>query len=73
MGLPMSREAQIFLEECRQPTSVSPIETVISEKDYVDAVKAWKETTSTSPSGRHLGHYRTAILDNELSIFILRY
>jgi hypothetical protein len=27
-------------------------------------VKKWKETTSTSPSGRHLGHY-TTILFNE--------
>ena len=27
-------------------------------------VKEWKETTSTSPSGRHLGHYKTALFDD---------
>ena len=39
---------------------------VISTKDYINAIKAWKETTSTSPSGRHLGHYRTAIMDKAM-------
>ena len=64
LGLPMSHKIQVFLEECRRPPSVSPVDTVITVTDFViDTVKAWKETTSTSPSGRHLGHYRTAILD----------
>jgi hypothetical protein len=26
---------------------------------------AWKESTSTSPSGRHLGHYKAIINDPE--------
>ena len=30
-------------------------------------MKRWKETTSTSPSGRHLGHYKTAILDDDVA------
>jgi hypothetical protein len=30
-------------------------------------VQRWKETTSTSLSGRHLGHYKTAILDGEVA------
>jgi hypothetical protein len=27
------------------------------------ALKTWKESTSTSPSGRHLGHYKCLLLD----------
>ena len=63
LGIPMSREIETFLEECRRPASVTPVDPVISVKAFVKTIKAWKETTSTSPSGRHLGHYRTAILD----------
>ena len=33
-------------------------------EDFKKWVQCWKETTSTSPSGRHLGHYKTAILDD---------
>ncbi|KAI2493431.1 hypothetical protein MHU86_21130 [Fragilaria crotonensis] len=34
--------------------------------EEADNIK-WKESTSTSPSGRHLGHYRTAILDDQVA------
>ena len=36
------------------PTSISP-------EDVLCGFKAWKETTSTSPSGRHMGHYKALI------------
>ncbi|KAI2492599.1 hypothetical protein MHU86_21949 [Fragilaria crotonensis] len=65
LGLPMRRELQVFLEECRRPASVKPISTTISVEQFIRTVKEWKESTSTSPSGRHLGHYRTAILDDD--------
>ena len=67
LGIPMSRELSVFLEECQRTPSVEPISTIISPEDFVLTVKAWKETTSTSPSGRHLGHYRTAILDDQVT------
>ena len=66
MGIPMSRELQVFLEECRRPASVKTISTKISRAAFVKTVKAWKETTSTSPSGRHLGHLKTSLLDERL-------
>ena len=37
------------------------IPTVVSETDVLKGFKTWKETTSTSPSGRHLGHYKALI------------
>ena len=67
MGIPMSKEIETFLEECRRPASVSPVDTVISVKAFTKTIKEWKETTSTSPSGRHLGHYHTAILDTRVA------
>ena len=63
----MQRELQVFLEECRRPDEVKPISTTISVEQFIRTVKDWKESTSTSPSGRHLGHYRTAILDDKIA------
>jgi hypothetical protein len=37
------------------------IPTAISEEDILYGFKGWKESTSTSPSGRHLGHYKALI------------
>jgi hypothetical protein len=42
-----------------------PIQTQISADDVKHCFKSWKEATSTSPSGRHLGHYK-AIVDNAI-------
>jgi len=35
----------------------------IERQDFGDGFKKWKERTSTSPSGRHLGHYKSIIKD----------
>jgi hypothetical protein len=66
MGIPMSRELQTFLEECRRPGSVKEVSSFITIDAFTETVKEWKETTSTSPSGRHLGHYKTALLNDRL-------
>jgi hypothetical protein len=44
-----------------QVKSHDNIPTVISEDDILHGFKGWKESTSTSPSGRHLGHYKALI------------
>ena len=67
MGIPMSRELQTFLEECRRPDSVKEISSIISVADFTKTVKEWKETTSTSPSGRHLGHYKTTLFNERMT------
>jgi hypothetical protein len=33
------------------------VNDLITLDDYKNVLSKWKETTSTSPSGRHLGHY----------------
>lgn len=70
-GIPMQRELCVFLEECMQPRLVQPIQLTICPEDFIETVKAWKDSTSTSPSGRHLGHYRTAVLDNNITLTIM--
>ena len=42
------------------------IKTTMSEEDIRRGISKWKEKTSTSPSGRHLGHYRAIIQDPTL-------
>lgn len=39
------------------------IPTSVSEDDITKGFKSWKESTTTSPSGRHLGHYKAIIQD----------
>jgi hypothetical protein len=62
----MSRELQVFLEECKRPKNVMEISATISDEDFRKAVQKWRESTSTSPSGRHLGHYKTSLLDDDI-------
>jgi hypothetical protein len=55
-----------FLASFTIPDSVinsEPISTAISADDVVRGFKGWRETTTTSPSGRHLGHYKALITD----------
>jgi hypothetical protein len=45
------------------PSNVPEISAFITNlEDFKKCMQHWKETTSTSPLGRHLGHYKTAIL-----------
>jgi hypothetical protein len=67
MGIPMSKELTAFLEACKRPKNLHDISSTISDDDFRKTVKNWKESTSTSPSGRHLGHYKTAILDDDIT------
>ena len=55
-----------FLASFQIPDSVlaaDPIRTVASCEDITRGFQGWKESTSTSPSGRHLGHYKALIQD----------
>jgi hypothetical protein len=47
-------------------TNPAGISTDITEDHVRYGFKKWKETTSTSPSGRHLGHYKALIQDDTL-------
>jgi hypothetical protein len=42
------------------------IDCKISEEDSLSGIKGWKESTSASPSGCHLGHYKAIVTDPDL-------
>jgi hypothetical protein len=39
----------------------------ISDEDFSDKLKFWSESTTTSPSGTHLGHYKSLIARHSFS------
>jgi hypothetical protein len=51
-----------IFQQLHQPHQVV-ISSIITYNDFKDALARWKESTSTSPSGRHLGHYRSVLKD----------
>ena len=58
-----------FLASFFAPPTVTqqpPISTTITMEDVIKGFRKWKESTTTSPSGRHLGHYKAIIQDDTL-------
>jgi hypothetical protein len=49
---------------CRK---ISPISQQITPDQFKSCYKAMDERTSSSPSGRHLGHYKAATLSEDLT------
>jgi len=47
-------------------TDNEPISTEVSREDVLRGFGGWRESTSTSPSGRHLGHYKALLKDDTL-------
>jgi hypothetical protein len=69
-GTPIHMPADTFLEmetifdllqRPRPGAANAKISSRISLLDFTSAIKAWKGRTSTSPSGRHLGHYKLLV------------
>jgi hypothetical protein len=46
--------------------NLQPISTVITDDEVKQGFTKWKERTTTLPSGRHLGHYRSIVQDTTL-------
>jgi hypothetical protein len=52
-----------ILHTLAHPTTAISGTNIITEEDFVHTFKNTKESTSSSPSGRHIGHYKAAIKD----------
>jgi hypothetical protein len=50
-----------LLRHCERVKELDTIPHQITLADFVSKLKIWSESTSTSPSGRHLGHYKTLL------------
>jgi hypothetical protein len=42
------------------------IDNDISEEDFISGFKGWKESSSRSPSGQHLAHYKAIVTGPDL-------
>jgi hypothetical protein len=63
-------ETEQVIKELAMPEEIrvlsKKMECEISEEDFISGIKCWKESTSTSPSGHHLGHYKAIVNDSDL-------
>jgi hypothetical protein len=51
--------SQLLFRHCVAITKLDTIQPTITMEDFLGKIRVWREGTSTSPSGRHLGHYKT--------------
>jgi hypothetical protein len=58
-------DLQVLLVKHCQSQHVDALPSLITEEEFVSKFKGWKEGTSTSPSGLHLGHYKPLVLQHD--------
>jgi hypothetical protein len=63
-GLELSPGGTSLLNLLSNADNLSEISSSISLKTFTSAMRKWSERTSTSPSGRHLGHYKCPLADD---------
>ena len=52
---------RLMLDNMTRVTEAEDNSQYITDKEFVGKFKVWRESTSTSPSGRHLGHYKALV------------
>ena len=57
----ISEITRLLLDNMTRITELDEPAKYITRKDFKGKFKSWRESTSTSPSGRHLGHYKALI------------
>ena len=71
--------SQLFLTHCKKATALDSLHHLVSLQDFKSKFTKWSESTSTSPSGRHLGLYKALFaplartLDEDTKISIKNY
>ena len=60
---------QLFLQHLQHVEEIAQmtVKPTITEQEYTSKLKVWSESTTTSPSGMHLGHYKTLIARHSFS------
>ena len=64
----LSEIERLFLDNMTRVTDADDNTKFVTRKNFEGKYRAWRESTSTSPSGRHLGHYKatTSTIDKSL-------
>ena len=50
--------SKLLLDNCTRVTELDSLSKNITESEMKRKYSRWKESTTTSPSGRHLGHWK---------------
>ena len=58
---------QIF-ERLSTKRKLNDVNDDITYEEWCNGIRKWSEKTTTSPSGRHLGHYKALLKDDSLNI-----
>ena len=68
IGIPMSPDnSQLFSMNVDNQPTFARFVFIITVENYTDCFIVWKETTSTSPSARHLECYKAALHNEDLT------
>ena len=59
---------RLFLDNMTRITDTEDKPKFLTMKEFKGKFKVWRETTSTSPSGRHLGHYKALVATIDRSL-----
>eukprot|EP00957_Ditylum_brightwellii_P086378 6572687-Ditylum_brightwellii.AAC.1 len=60
-NLELSFLEQKLLDHCKKERNADIIGKEITVAEWKDKIWVWKEKTTTSPSGKHLGHYKALL------------
>lgn len=66
---PLAPQIQLLLQHLRLTAEMAQLRSypTISHEEFVGKLKVWRESTTTSPSGMHLGHYKSLIARHKYS------
>ena len=66
---PLSESVQLLIKHLKYTHEIEQdtCRPTINDADFCGKLKVWRESTSTSPSGLHLGHYKVLIARHSFS------
>jgi hypothetical protein len=63
----LMKGAQALIQKISNKENLPKISDIIAFPDFTNAIRKWRESTSTSPSGRHLGCYKSLLVNDKQS------
>jgi hypothetical protein len=65
----LDRSVQLLIRHIKKMANAATdsIKPSIQAADFIAKIKRWRESTSTSPSGLHLGHYKAMLARHSFS------
>ena len=58
----------LLLQHCKKTSPLDSIDAEITEAQFISRIKVWRESTTTSPSGIDLGHYKALVNPHSLDL-----